>query len=407
MTRGDYGTGSIYQKTDGTWAGQINMAPEGAKRSRRSVYGRTKAEVRRKLGEAKRARDAGDHSTSSLTFGKWLDRWIERADHKPTTRASYRSIIDAHLKPNLGTVRLDRLNASHVDALHDAMAGRSSTTIRNAHRVASAALSVALAQDRVRQNVFRNVPAPAKTGRKPQALSGAASEALEELASRSDAELTAVYAAAHLGLRPGERRGLRWDHVDLDRKSIDLEWQLQRISYAHGCAGDCGRKRGGNCPQRRLDISDKLQHIVLEGAYVLHSPKTVGSQRIVPVPNYMIGPLRRHWIKYLEDRQRPDFTDHGLVWHDGQGHPLDADTDRANWYALLDEVGIPRTTLYAARHTAATAQLEKGTDAKIIGQIFGHTDVMTTRGYQQVGLELARSALDRDVVETKPKAINR
>lgn len=394
MARGEYGEGSIYQRDDGKWAGQINMAPEGAARRRRTVYGKTRKEVVRKLGEARRARERGDHSTSSMTFGAWLDRWLARADHKPTTRAGYRSIIDAHLKPILGNVRLDRLTTDHVDTLHDSMETQSSTTIRNAHRCASAALSAAVAQGRVYDNVFRKVPAPAKTGSKPKALTAGAAAAIEELASSSDATLTSAQAAMYLGLRPGERLGLRWSHVDLDKALIDVEWQLQAIAYIHGCGNTCGRKRGGNCPQRRLDISETLRHEILEDNYVLHSPKTVGSQRIVPIPNFVIGPMRRHWVNYLESRDTYD-VDHGLVWHDGKGHPLDAEQDRLAWYALLEQAGIPPTTLYAARHTAATLLLEKGTDVKIIQQILGHSEVVTTRGYQQVRVELARSALDR------------
>jgi integrase len=402
-----YGEGSIYRKTDGTWAGQINMAPEGAKRQRRTVYGKTKAEVQRKLGEAREAKKRGDHSTSSMTFGQWLDRWLERTDLKPTTRKGYRSTINTHLKPLLGNVRLDRLNTGHVDALHDAMRARpgvGSTTIRNAHRCASSALSAAVAQGRVHDNVFRKVPAPAKTGRKPEALVLDAAQKVEAIASRSDAELTSIYAALYCGLRPGERLGLRWSHVDFDRKRIDLEWQMQKIDWTHGC-GDkpCGRKRGGNCPQRWLgDLSETLRHEIVEDNYVLHSPKTVGSQRIVPIPNFMVGPLRRHYVAYLEAQLRADFIDHGLVWHDGNGRPVDPRKDREAWHALLTEAKVSQTTLYAARHTAATLLLEKGVDAKVIQPILGHSDVLTTRGYQQVRVELARSALDR---EDEPAAI--
>lgn len=399
MARREHGSGTIYRRPDGRWAGQINMAPEGAKRARRTVYGKTRAEVVRKLGEAADAKKRGDRSTSSMTFAQWLERWLERADHKPSTRRGYRSIIDAHLKPNLGNVRLDRINTGHVDALHDAMRatpGTSSTTIRNAHRCASAALSVAVAQGRVHDNAFKKVPAPAKTGHKPEALTIQAAEAVEAIAARSDAELTSLYAAMHLGMRPGERRGLRWDWVDLERRLwCDLEWQMQEVRYLHGCDGDCGRKRGGNCPQRRLDISETLPHLVLEDNFVLIPPKTAGSQRIVPIPNFMLGPMRRLWVAYLEDRQRPDYVDHGLVWHDGNGHPVSERDDRKAWHDLLAEAGVNRTVLYAARHTAATLLLEKDVDIKVIGQILGHNEVTTTRGYQQVRDGLARAALDR------------
>lgn len=401
MARREHGDGTIYQRPDGTWSGQINMAPEGAKRQRKTVYGKSRTEVVRKLGEARDAKKRGDRSTSSMTLSQWLDRWIARGDFKPSTRKGYESIIEAHLKPNLGNVRLDRLNTGHVDALHDSMADVSSTTVRNAHRCASAALSVAVAQGRLHDNVFKKVPAPTKTGNKPDALTADEAKAIEAIAVRDDGELTSLMAAQYLGLRPGERLGLLWEHVDLDNRWLDVEWQLQRVDWSHGCVEACGRKRGGSCPARVLKLSDTLEHRPLEGNYILQEPKW-GSRRRVPIPNFMIGPLRRHWIAYLEARELPDFVDHGLVWHDGDGHPISALDDRLAWHGLLAEAGVRQTTLYAARHTAATLLLEKGVDAKIIQQILGHSDVLTTRGYQQVRVELARTALDRG---DDPKAI--
>ena len=43
------GTGSISQRPDGRWMGQIELAPEGGKRRRRCVYGWSRAEVERKV----------------------------------------------------------------------------------------------------------------------------------------------------------------------------------------------------------------------------------------------------------------------------------------------------------------------------------------------------------------------
>ena len=50
--------------------------------------------------------------------------------------------------------------------------------------------------------------------------------------------------------------------------------------------------------------------------------------------------------------------------------------------------------LHAARHTTATLLLEQGVDAEVIKQILGHSQIVTTRGYQHVSLELARRAVD-------------
>ena len=53
----------------------------------------------------------------TITFGQWLDRWVENSIKPPAKRLrtyeSYKSIIDVHLKPNLGNIRLQELEALH------------------------------------------------------------------------------------------------------------------------------------------------------------------------------------------------------------------------------------------------------------------------------------------------------
>lgn len=420
MARREHGTGSIHQRHDqpscpaliggpadkngkptkvrpdhkchGTWTGQINVAPDGAKRDRKTVYGKTRAEVVRKLAEAKRAKDAGDHNTTSPRFGVWLDDWVERADLKPRTRRGYRSLIASHLRPVLGNVKISSLRSAHVHALHDSMAGLSPTTIRNAHRCASTAMAAALAQERAVINPFVAVKAPAKADGDRQALASTAVQTFREHIDGDGLE-SRWLAALYLGMRQGECLGLTWEFVNFDTLTLDLAWQLQPVAYLHGCADACG-KRPASCPERRLDVKPGFKYLHIEGNRILQRPKTTGSTRIVPIPAPMIGPLRRLWVKYLVDREHADFIDYGFVWHRGNGQPLNATHDRDAWKAILKACGIPTGDLHSARHTAATLLLEDGVDPKVIQQILGHSDIVTTRNYQHVDVSLARRAVD-------------
>src|SRR4051794_28847696 len=47
------------------------------------------------------------------TFGAFLDEWLEaiEAQVRPSTFASYRMMVDRHIKPRLGSVRLQKLTA--------------------------------------------------------------------------------------------------------------------------------------------------------------------------------------------------------------------------------------------------------------------------------------------------------
>ena len=393
MARREHGHGTIFKREDGRWCGQVNVAPEGAARRRRTVYGKSRAEVVRKLGQVLEAKRKGDHTTSSPRFGIWLDDWLARADIKPRTRSAYRSAIEAHIKPVLGNVKLSNLRADHVHALHDSMPGLSPTTVRNVHRVAGAAMAAALEQQRAVVNPFTIVSAPAKADSDRVALSRPAVDVI--LARIKDTPMESRWLAAlYLGMRQGECLGLTWPCVDLDNLTLDLTWQLQRADYRHGCGGKCSAKRGAGCPDRTLDVQPGFRYRVVEGNMILQRPKTAGSTRMVPIPEPMIAPLRTLADDYVIKRQAEGYHDHGLVWHRGNGRPLADRVDRQAWHALLAACKIPKAELHAARHTTATLLLENKVDPKIISSILGHSDVLTTRSYQHVDTALARDALD-------------
>ena len=68
--------GSIYRRENGTWAAQYTVwTAEG--RKRRSVSGKTRAEVSHKLTEAMADRDGGFlYDAGKLTICEYLDCWL-------------------------------------------------------------------------------------------------------------------------------------------------------------------------------------------------------------------------------------------------------------------------------------------------------------------------------------------
>lgn len=394
-TRRTKGDGTIFQRPDGRWVGQINVSPKGAKRKRRTVYGLTKAEVRRKLGEAVDQHKQGNYTTSSMTLEAWLTHWLDRVvDVRPGTKNNYARIVRLYLVPTLGNVKLDQLNIDHVARLHDAMKGKAPNTIRNTHRVAGTALTDAMRASLVVRNPFKIARAPGKgkNNRRPltpaelamllQSLEGKADEA------RWRTSLT-------LGPRQGEVLGLTWDRVDLANLWFDIDRQAQRITYKHDCEPTpCGYQRAYRCPRRLIDTDQGFEYEVIESNICWTSVKTESSNRRVPIPQSLIGPMRRRWVEYCEQQLDPGFTDHGLVFARANGSPLDDREDYWNWRARLDEAGVEKLALHSARNTAATTMLRDGIDVVVVRAILGHSTAETSQSYQRADLTMARKALD-------------
>lgn len=80
------------------------------KRVRRTVYGKTRAEVEEQLRALLSAKDRGTASTSRRqTTGEYLNYWFnESATQRVrySTGKRYRQIIDQHLAPTLGGIYL-------------------------------------------------------------------------------------------------------------------------------------------------------------------------------------------------------------------------------------------------------------------------------------------------------------
>jgi hypothetical protein len=159
------------------WAYSIDAGIVAGKRVRRTVTAKTKPELMAKVKTLKDKQAHGVTSTAQ-TVGDWLDYWITTiapADGlRPRTIQGYKSpYIEQYLKPALGNVKLQDLNADHVDALiawmrtldksrtpGNGSGPLSDSTIRQAVMILRSALKVALRRRKVLYNAAAIVTAP-------------------------------------------------------------------------------------------------------------------------------------------------------------------------------------------------------------------------------------------------------
>lgn len=393
------GEGAVYLRGDGIWTAQLDLGWRDGKRRRKTIYGKTQAAVIRKLNAAKRdLADHGDIPTAGMTVQRWMTKWLDEVvpghkHMKPSTLKDYRNKVSRYIVPSIGRTRLDKLTPAHVRTVHRHVTdqGLSTTTARQAHRVLSVALTDAMREGIVTRNVASLVTAPSKAPPGRNALSLPEAVALMRQVS-TDRYGARWLAALLLGARQGELLGLEWDRCDLTAGTVDLSWQLQRVPYKHACAPPCGRRTADRCPARVLATLPGLEYRQLDGNICLQRPKTIGSVRLVPLPDPLVVALRTRREQYLEERHGYA-TDHGLVWPRLNGRPTDGHSDWEGWRSHLAAVGIPPMVQHSARHTTATLLLALGVPQEVIMSILGHSDAVTTRGYQHIDLSMQRAAL--------------
>lgn len=118
--RRGFGEDSIYfDAANNCWTAAVSMgySPDGKRRVRRKVTGRTKTAVRDKLRALRRELDAGVQSSPTYTMAACVEDWLSQglAGRSAGTVANYRYAAK-HVVAKLGAVKLRELTARHVQA---------------------------------------------------------------------------------------------------------------------------------------------------------------------------------------------------------------------------------------------------------------------------------------------------
>ena len=156
MARREQGTGSIYQRKDGSWVAQYR----GSYR-----YAKTEQEARRKLRQRLRSTAGeGSENPSNITVGTALDDYYlksARQHLKTRTVTRYAEVIELHLKPAFGGRKLHTLTAIEVERLYAVkLQSLSPSTAQLIHAVLSSAIKRAVRLRLVQANVCSDVQRP-------------------------------------------------------------------------------------------------------------------------------------------------------------------------------------------------------------------------------------------------------
>lgn len=406
MGRRSPGDGTLFKDSRGYWVGGVELAPgpDGKRRYKRIVR-KDRNEAAKVLRQLQADVAAGVIATTpDTTVAKWIEYWLEqimRNRVKPSTFKAYGTTARLYVIPYIGEKKVSKLVAADIRRmlaeLQASTTRRGNAGTRNgqkAHQLLHRALEDAVREGIVTRNVAAIVDKPAHVKKKRGAFSFAVSTHIIKTAVEAGDDMWACRWM--LGFTTGEREcevlGLTWDRVDLEAGEIDTSWQLQPHQKTHGCgdpvdgAWPCGFKRVSFCPRAHWDFPPGFEWIPCEGTLIWTRPKSAAGIRRVPLTPGMLAALR---LLKASDGRNP----HNLVFHHRDGKPISQDQDQKAWKALLEAAGVEHVSQHVMRDSCATLLMESGVDGHIVQSILGHSDVVTTYGYQHVNLALARSAL--------------
>jgi integrase len=357
--------GSVYQRRDGRWVAAVSDASGG----RTYRYARTRAEAAAKLTTAlKTVADNLPLAPERQTVGDFLSGWLEttaRPTVRPSTYVSYAGIVNHHLIPELGRIRLSWLSPQDVqEMLNRKLAeGLSPRRVDYLRGVLHRALNQALRWSLVGRNVAGLARSPKQVRYEIRPLSPPeVGRLLQEV--RGD-RLEALFTlAVATGMRRGELLGLGWADVDLHGGTIQVRHALERF----------------------------------DGAYRLVEPKSARGARSVSLPAFALESLQRHRQRQAEERglAQSEWMEWGLVFATPIGLPLDGSMVTHALHRHLRRAGLRRQRFHDLRHACASLLLAEGVNPRVVMEILGHSQVsLTLNTYSHVIPSLGRDAADR------------
>lgn len=275
-----------------------------------------------------------DPALSRVTVGEWSTRWLTQIQVKPSTAATYESLLRVHILPTWGGVPLRSVTHSEVGGWVAGLVakGLAPATVRQAHRVLSLILSLAVRDGRLPRNPASGVRLPRVVRKERRFLTHQQVAALADAAGERG---FVIRLLAYTGLRFGELAALRAGRVDLTRRRITVAESVTEVS----------------------------------GQAVFGDPKT-HAIRSVSFPGFLVDQLAAHVAGKPGD---------AFVCAAPQGGVLRLRNWRRDVFdPAVNISGLQDVTPHDLRHTAASLAIAAGANVKAVQRMLGHASAAMT-----------------------------
>ncbi|WP_249629017.1 tyrosine-type recombinase/integrase [Streptococcus uberis] len=374
-----------YKKKDGTimYRSQVYLGVDRitGKKARTSVSGRTKKELKNNIKLAKYDFQANGETLSKKvqvkTFKDLTDMWLVnyKLTLKPQSYNSTVSMLNKHILPYFGKMKLDKITSSDVQTFINSLSKKTINYV-NARSIISRILQHGVLLQLIQHNPARDVVLPRKQKKGSDKVKFIEKDDLKKFLDYIEKDKLRNYKTNFnyvlyklllaTGLRIGEACALEWSDIDLINGTINIDKtyskSIRRLSTTKSKSGT----RLISIDQATVNMLKLYQ---VRQRQLFHE---VGGK----APKVVFATPTR---KYQNTAIRQDALDR-----------------------RLKEIGCPRFTFHAFRHTHASLLLNAGISYKELQYRLGHaTLAMTMDIYSHLSKDK-----EKEAVSYYEKAIN-
>lgn len=307
---------------------------------------RTRKEAEKELPRILNELNDGTYiEPSKQKYKEFIDEWLENRKSKisKNTYQTYKYLIDAHVKPQLGKFRLDKLNSLAIDNFYTQLEkeGKSSATIKKIHSIIRASLEYATQYQLIKRNPASVVKPPAV--RHKDITVWDEQQMLKFLDFVKDEWDYIVYhLALYTGMRKGEILGLKWSDIDFINNKIRVMRSYSKTGFSEGKTANA---------RRVIDIDETTVD------YLLKRKKAVSENKL---------------------KMGQDYNDLDLIICRPTGDPVDVRNVNRRFDKFVERSKLPRIRFHDMRHTHATLMLKMGIPVKVVSERLGHGSIEMT-----------------------------
>jgi integrase len=265
-----------------------------------------------------------------------------------TTRRDYNAMIDLHIAPALGPIKVHAVTHPDIDTLHRRIT--ESGTKYRANRVValcSRLFSLAIRWGHRSDNPARGVERNREHGRRRYLKGDELTALLKALAAYPDRDTANIFRVLlATGARRGEVLSMRWSDIDLDKGLWSKPPEATKQAMAH-----------------EAPLAKAIQLLLVE----IRKQQTSNSKR----------------------RELPEYV------FPGAGRTGHVTEIKKAWRRICRDAGITGLRIHDLRHSFASQLVSSGASLPLIASLLGHASAQTAARYSHLFADPQKAAVEK------------